>query len=481
MTARPVGADVAVIGAGSSGLAVLRALREKGIAVECFEQGSDVGGLWRYENDNGLSGAYASLRTNVSRPRMQYPSFPMPRSYADFPSHRDMARYLGAYAEAFGLREFIRFRASVERLEHVPSGGWCLELDDGTVHSYRAVVVAVGLFWCPKVPDYPGTFGGAAIHSHEYRTPQPFTGRRVLVVGAGQSAAEIAVEVSQVAARTNMSVRSGTHVLPRWIAGKPYDTRDINPLNRIPWRLMNHVYGLRVAQELGPAPASWPQSVRRVLEGIPIISSDLLPAVRGGNVVVKPAIDRLGQDRVRFVDGSEEMLDRIVYCTGYRISLPFLPSSLMSADGRDFPLYRRIVPLDVNGLFFAGFVDAPGGLLPVVEAQGEWIAAVLAGQLILPSSELMQRAMGRAERRTRQRFPGEGPYSIRCDPHAYRRLLHSDLRRVRHLKDAEISDQSQVADGPRLLCTYRIGAPMPPIKAPRPGSEPRKCHENAAG
>jgi dimethylaniline monooxygenase (N-oxide forming) len=431
MTARPVGADVAVIGAGSSGLAVLKALHEQGIAVDCFERGSDVGGQWRYENDNGLSGAYASLRTNVSRPRMQYPSFPMPRSYADFPGHRDMAAYLDVYANAFGLRELVRFRASVERLEPDPSGGWRLTLDDGSVHRYRAVVVAIGLFWCPKVPDDQGAFAGVTIHSHAYRTTEPFVGRRVLVVGAGQSAAEIAVEVSRVASETLLSVRSGTHVLPRWIGGKPYDARDIDPLNRMPWRLLNLVYRFRVAQELGPAPASWPFGFHRLLEGIPIVSSDLLPAVLRGEVVVKPAIDRFLQDRVRFVDGSEEVVDQVVYCTGYRISLPFLSSSLVSASGRDFPLYRRIVPLDVSGLFFAGFVDAPGGLLPVVEAQGKWIAAVVAGQLILPSPELMRCAMGRAEGRTRQRFPGEGPYSIRCDPHAYRRLLRADLRRTK--------------------------------------------------
>jgi dimethylaniline monooxygenase (N-oxide forming) len=431
MTSLVTSADVAVIGAGSSGLAALKALRMQGIAAECFERGSEVGGMWRYENDNGLSGAYASLRTNVSRPRMQYPSFPMPRSYADFPGHRDMAAYLDAYTEAFGLRELIRFRASVERLEPDPSGGWFLTLDDGLVRKYRAVVAAIGSFWCPKVPDYSGVFSGAMIHSHEYRRPEPFTARRVLVVGAGQSAAEIAVEVSRVASQTFISVHSGTHVLPRWIGGRPYDARDTDPLNRIPWRLMNLIYSRRVAQELGPAPRSWPPGVHRLLEGIPIVSSDLLPAVRRGDVVVKPAIERLRHDRVSFVDGSTEALDRIVYCTGYRISLPLMASSLVSASGRDFPLYRRIVPIGLSGLFLAGFVDAPGGLLPVVEAQGEWIASVLAGRLLLPPRERMQQAMARPERRTRQRFPGETPSSIRCDPHAYQRLLRADVRRAR--------------------------------------------------
>jgi hypothetical protein len=200
----------------------------------------------------------------------------MPCSYADFPGHSDMAAYLDAYANAFGLREFIRFRASAERLEPDPSGGWWLTLADGSVQKYRSVVVAIGLFWCLKVPDYPGVFGATTIHSHQYRTPEPFAGRRVLVVGAGQSAAEIAVEISRVASRTFMSVRSGTHVLPRWIGGKPYDARDIAPFNMIPWRLMNLVFRLRVAQELGPAPASWPVGIHRLLEAIPIVSSDLL-------------------------------------------------------------------------------------------------------------------------------------------------------------------------------------------------------------
>jgi Flavin-binding monooxygenase-like len=431
VTAGPGGANVAVLGAGSSGLAVVNALRDEGLGVECLERGSDLGGLWRYENDNGLSGAYASLRTNASRLRMQYPSFPIPDSSGDFLHHSEMAAYLGAYADAFGLRALIRFGTTVERLEPVPNGRWGITLDDGSRHSYRAVVVATGAFWSPRLPTYPGSFDGEVSHAHQYRRPAPFSGRRVLVVGAGPSAAEIAVEVATVAQRTFMSVRRGAHVIPRWLGRRPFDAKDVAPFNRVPWRLLNMTYRRRVAQEIGPAPASWPLPAHRFLEGIPIVSSDLFPALRRGDVLVKPAIERVSGDRVRFVDRSDERVDSIVYATGYRISLPFLSSSLLAANGRDFPLYRRIAPPQVGGLYFTGFVDTPGGLLPVVETQAEWIAAVLTGRLRLPPPAQMRRAIKRAERRTRQRFPDESPYSIRCDPHAYRRLLKSDLRRAR--------------------------------------------------
>ena len=425
------GADVALIGAGSSGLAVLKALREHQVAAECFERGSELGGLWRYENDNGLSGAYASLRTNASRLRMQYPGFPMPASYGDFPHDSEMAAYLDAYADAYGLRPLIRFGTTVERLEPGLGGRWWITLDDGSRRNYRAVVVATGLFWCPRLPTYPGRFEGTVTHSHEYRTPDRFAGRRVLIVGGANSAAEIAVELSAVAERTLMSVRGGAHVIPRRIGRRPFDAGDVEPFNRLPWRLLKTIYRRRVVREIGPAPVSWPLPTHRFLEGIPIISSDLLPAVWRGDVVVKPAVDRLSGDRVRFVDGSEERLDHIIYATGYRIGLPFLSSSLLAANGRDLPLYRRIAPPELGGLYFAGFVDTPGGLLPVVETQGQWIAAVLTGRLRLPPLAQMWWAIERAERRTRQRFPQESPYSIRCDPHAYRRLLQPDLRRAR--------------------------------------------------
>jgi len=150
MSAGTGGADVAVIGAGSSGFAVVNALRAHDVAVECFERGAYVGGLWRYENDNGLSGAYASLRTNASRLRMQYPSFLMRDSHGDFPHQTEMAAYLGAYADAFGLRALIRLGTTVERLEPAPDGRWWVTLKDSSRRSYGAIIIATGVFSCPR-------------------------------------------------------------------------------------------------------------------------------------------------------------------------------------------------------------------------------------------------------------------------------------------------------------------------------------------
>jgi dimethylaniline monooxygenase (N-oxide forming) len=444
-----VAEDVVVIGAGSTGLAVLRALGERGIAAEGLERGSGVGGLWRYENDNRMSSAYASLRTNVSRLRMQYPSFPMPPAFGDFPHHTDMATYLDDYADAFGLRARIRFGATVERLEPTPHG-WRVALDDGTELRRRAVVVATGHDWCTRVPDHPGSFAGEVLHSHDYRTPEPFAGRRVLVVGAGQSAAEIAVELAGPAARTCLSIRRGVHVIPRRLGGAPYDAGDVAPGNRLPWPLLNRLYANQVERERGPIPASWPVPGRRLLEGVPTLSSELLPAVRRGAVVVRPAVERLQGERVRFVDGTEEEFDAVVYATGYRISLPFLSPNLVEPRGRRLPLYRRIAPPGLTGLFLAGFVDAPSGLLPLVETQGAWIAAVLEGRLALPRPPAMWRAIDRSERRSRMRFPEEPRDSIRCDPHAYGRLLRSDLRRARCRSWRDRKMGRQVRDRERL-------------------------------
>jgi cation diffusion facilitator CzcD-associated flavoprotein CzcO len=340
-------------------------------------------------------------------------------------------------------------------LEPEQGGGWCLWLPDDAVRRFDAVVVAVGHDWCPKLPAYPGVFAGHTSHSHHYRAAERFAGGHVLVVGGGSWAAEIAVEVAGVAERTCISVRSGAHVIPRRVGGRPHEASDREPHNRMPWRLINARYGRAVAREVGPLPRSWPLPSHRLLEWIPIISSDLLPAVRGGAVAVRPAVERLAGDRVRLTDATGEQFDAIIYATGYQVSLPFLAPGVVSVNGREVALYRRIVPaVAPAGLFFAGCVDAPGALLSLVETRGDWIAAVLGGRLVLPPTGQMRRAITRAERRARQRFPDETPLSIRCDPHAYWRLRRADLRRAarRTLRPRPQPGSSQ----PLSRCRFRL-------------------------
>jgi cation diffusion facilitator CzcD-associated flavoprotein CzcO len=428
---------VAVIGAGSSGLAAVKALARCDFPVVCFERGSAVGGNWRYQNDSGTSAAYASLRCNVSRRRMQYPSFPMPRSYGDFPSHTDMAAYLDAYTDAFRLRRHIRFATRVERVEPSGDGTWRVTALGGETTRHSAVVVAHGHHWEPRWPDLAGASTAQLMHAHDYRVPDPLAGKRVLVIGAGQSAVEIATEASRVAAQTLISVRTGTHVLPRYILGRPFDLLDVDLVNRLPWTFLNWLTGrlVRLARREDPAAYGFRPPRHRVLDQVPAVSSDLLPALRSGALSARPEVERVDGSTVAFVDGTRAEIDMIVCATGYRLTLPFLSPAVLAPRGMALPLYRRIVPPDVPGLYFIGLVDAPAGLLPIVERQSAWLADVLLGRIALPDRVGMMAAIDAAERRTVQRFPAELPHSIRCDPHAYLRLLARDrlLARLRRL------------------------------------------------
>lgn len=214
---------VCIVGAGSSGLAMAKALKEANIAFECSEIDSDIGGMWRYENDNGLSSAYRSLHIDTSRANLGYSDFPIPERYPDFLSHFEVIRHLEAYADRFELRPYIRFNTRVEQVAPSGDGQWQVRLHDGQLRRYRAVLVANGHLWDPRWPDFPGHFSGAVTHSHQYRTAAPFAGKNVLVVGIGNSAVDIAVDVCKQAQSTLISTRRRAWIMPKYILGVPSD------------------------------------------------------------------------------------------------------------------------------------------------------------------------------------------------------------------------------------------------------------------
>jgi len=398
-----------IIGAGSSGLVVVKALADAGVPFDCFEESDRVGGLWVFGNKNGKSAAYRSLSINTSRDRMQYADFPMPRDYPDYPGHERMAAYFQAYAERFELLRRIRFETRVERVERVGGSGFRVALADGSTARYDAVVVANGHHWDPALPDppIPGEFGGVTLHSHAYvdpTEPQDLRGKRVVVVGIGNSAVDIACELARpgAASRVLLAARRGAWVLPKYVGKRPLDQLGLVPLFlpvAMRQRLANLLYRVVVGR---PEDYGLLRPDHRLGGAHPTVSSDLLPMLRAGQVTPKPALVRFHTGEVEFSDGSREAADAVVFATGYKVSFPFFDPALVEAPKNELPLYFRLFHLELENLFFVGLAQPLGAIMPIAEAQAKLLADHLTGRYALPPREAM-RAQTLAEERTMKR------------------------------------------------------------------------------
>lgn len=431
-----------MIGAGSSGIAALKALAERGIPVDCFECSDRVGGNWVFGNRNGMSSAYRSLHTNTSRDRMGYSDFPMPASYPDFPHHTQIADYFEDYARHFGLMERITFETRVERATRDPADGtWAVTLDTGETRRYDALLVANGHHWDPRWPEppYPGSFNGVQMHAHHFVDAADWREKNVLVVGMGNSATDIAVESSFVARRTFVSGRRGEHVVPKYVLGRPVDQIAVSPLTPLVPFAVRHaffraIYRLAVGrvEDYG-----LPKPDHRLLESHPTLSADFLGRVAVGEVTWKPAIAALEGDAVRFVDGSIEPIDVIVWATGYKITFPFFDQEFISAPDNELLLYRRVFKPGVENLFFIGLLQPLGALMPLAEAQGCWVASYLHGGYRLPPRSEMEREMRREHERMRRRYVASKRHTMEVDFDDYLFALRRELRAgTRRARDA---------------------------------------------
>ncbi len=448
-------ARVAIIGAGSSGITAGQVLRSRGVEVDVFEIGSEVGGNWRYDNDNGLSSAYRSLHINTSRRLTEYAAYPMPAHLPDYPSHWQIARYFDDFVDHFGLRERIRFRTEVVKVAPGAAGYDVTvrsrnehgEISEPETSSYESVVVANGHHWDPRWPEpsFPGseTFPGTQIHAHYYKTPDAFEGKRVLVLGIGNSATDIAVECSRVAERTYLAMRRGAHIVPKFVFGMPTDHLTDSVMARAPTLVQQVVMGglLRLTQGR-ITDYGLPKPDHRVLHAHPTVSDDLLTRLGHGDLTVLPAIDRFEGSKVFFVDGSAHEIDAVVYCTGYKVTFPFLDKRVVRADDNRVDLYRRVVDPDNPGLYFVGLIQPLGSVMPLAEAQAEWVADLVTGEAALPSYDEMRRQIRQFDEALRRRYVTSRRHTLQVDFHKYRAEIARERRAGRARLAAEPTDVS---------------------------------------
>lgn len=411
--------SVCIIGAGSSGIAAAKALHERGIPFDCFEKSDRVGGNWVFGNKNGMSSAYRSLHINTSRERMEYTDFPMPKSYPDFPHHSQIAAYFDDYVEHFGFRDKIVFETGVEHAERAADGTWTIALDTGETRRYDALIVANGHHWNPRWPEppFPGSFDGEMVHAHHYVDNEPFKGKRVVVLGIGNSAMDIATESSFVAERTILCSRRGAHIIPKYLFGRPLDQIGVNKLTgALPWAFRKAIFrtfyriGVGKMEDYG-----LPRPDHDLGDAHPTISADFLNRVAHGEVTYKPNIVELLGDRVRFEDGSVEQVDTIVCCTGYKVTFPFFDEDFVSAPDNDLPLYRRVFHPDVDNVFFVGLLQPLGAIMPLSEAQGQWIAAYLRGEYALPASADLRADIERERAKMFKRYVASKRHTMQVD------------------------------------------------------------------
>ena len=369
---------IALIGAGPSGLAAARNLQKAGLAFQGFEAHTDVGGLWDMANPR--STVYHSAHLISSKRTTEFAEFPMGEHVADYPSHRDLRDYFVAFADHFDLRRHFRFGARVRKVEPLDDSAappWRVTWADagGATHSevFSGVVIANGTLAEPSMPKFDGHFDGELLHTAAYKHPQTFTGKRVLVVGAGNSGCDIAVDAVHYARSVDISVRRGYYFVPKYVFGKPADTLG-GKMKLPPW-LKQKIDAMVLQWFTGdPVRFGFPRPDYRMYESHPVVNSLILHHIGHGDISVRPDIARLDGRTVHFKDGSARDYDLVLCATGYKLHYPFIDPALLNWKGMAPQLHLNIFPPRHDNLAVMGMIEASGIGWQGRYEQGELVA-----------------------------------------------------------------------------------------------------------
>jgi cation diffusion facilitator CzcD-associated flavoprotein CzcO len=456
-----------IIGAGASGLAAAKNFREWGIPFDCFERTGDIGGLWNPATPSGV--VYETTHLVSSAKCTGFEDFPMdPARYPVYPSHGQALAYLKSYAEAFRLTEHIRLNTAILSVRPRDDGLWDVRVaSEEEPRTYRGVVVANGHHDVPRMPQIAGTFTGEIMHSRSYTGPSQLIGKRVLVVGAGNSGCDIVRDAAHIAARVVLSIRRGYWFMPKFVLGFP--TQEVASfLEAIPMPRIVRRYVYEAAQWLFVGPAErfgLPKPNYHFDEAHPTMSDEIPRLAAHGRLTVKPKIARFDGDRVVFGDGSEEAADLVVFATGYRPAFPFFEQDqFLDADGR-CRLHLNVFHPEHPMLFAAGLSQANGSMWRLADYQAQLIARYITATEKAPEMSrwfIAHTAPGFVPAAKRWFVPS-ARHALEVNFYDYR----SRLKRLIRMFDRRFSASGQTA--PRAVLSARENRTvMPATIAPGP-------------
>lgn len=432
---------VCVIGAGPSGITAAKRLQDFDIPFDVFEASDEVGGNWYFKNPNGMSACYQSLHIDTSKFRLAFEDYPAPEEWPDFPHHSQLFQYFRDYVDHFGFRDKIFFDTKVTAAERQEDGRWLVTASDGRTRGYDALIVCNGHHWDPRTPDYPGEFDGVLIHSHAYNDPfdpVDMRGKKVVVVGMGNSGLDIASELSQrfIAEKLTVSARRGVWVLPKYVHGTVGDKQSVPPW--IPRKVSMKLKQRFVRKFRGDMEFyGLPKPDHKPFEAHPSASEEFLHRAGCGDIAFKPAITALEGPRVRFADGSTEEVDVIVCATGYHISFPFFSDPNLVPDEQNrIPLFKQMLKPGVDNLFYLGLAQPLPTLVNFAEQQSKLVAAYLTGKYLPPSEAEMNAEIDAAEKRRSGRYYNSPRHTIQVEFEPYVRDMNRELARGAKRADA---------------------------------------------
>ena len=357
-----------IIGAGFVGLGMAQALQAAGIAYDQVDASDDIGGNWHH-------GVYETAHIISSRKITQFTHFPMPADYPDFPSAQNMWDYLNAFANHFELRKHIELNQPVQQVRPVADNKWEVTFANHQQRIYKGILLCNGHHWSERFPQFKGQFNGEIIHSKAYKCPEQLRGKRVLVIGGGNSACDVAAEAARVGAKSVLSLRESVWFIPKTFAGVPI--ADLIRWWMPTWWQRLMAYAIIRLTFGRHADYGLPRPQYRVFDKHPTLNNEVPYYIKHGRITPKPGVERLDGWQVEFVDRSRETFDLIVCATGFNVSYPFLPPELQRVEGAVVQCYGGAFLDDYKGLYYIGWGQARGGVGSLMSAYAPRFARLL--------------------------------------------------------------------------------------------------------